>query len=89
MCAHWLPFLPTPAAGGCNGVSYTMSYADSAAKFDEEVLDKGVRVFIEPSALLKITGTIMDWKEDDVSAEFVFTNPLAKGVCGCGESFNT
>lgn len=73
---------------GCNGVSYTMNYATSAAKFDEEVADKGVRVFIEPSALLKITGTVMDWKEDDVSAEFVFTNPNAKGVCGCGESFN-
>lgn len=73
---------------GCNGVSYTMTYADGASKFDEEVVDKGVRIFIEPSALLKITGTVMDWKEDDVSAEFLFTNPVAKGVCGCGESFN-
>ena len=73
---------------GCNGVSYTMTYAESAAKFDEEVADKGVRVFIEPAALLKITGTVMDWKEDDVSAEFVFSNPQATGVCGCGESFS-
>ena len=74
---------------GCNGVSYTMNYAESAGKFDEEVDAKGVRVFIEPTALLKIAGTVMDWKEDDVSAEFVFSNPLATGVCGCGESFNT
>jgi iron-sulfur cluster assembly accessory protein len=66
-----------------------MTYAEERAKFDEEVTSKGVRLFIEPSALLKIAGTVMDWKEDDVSAEFVFTNPLAKGVCGCGESFNT
>lgn len=65
-----------------------MNYADSAGKFDEEVNDKGVRIFIEPSALLKITGTTMDWKEDDISAEFIFINPNAKGVCGCGESFN-
>lgn len=87
--AHAAPSRTHARAGGCNGVSYTMTYADTAQKFDEEVVDKGVRVFIEPSALLKITGTVMDWKEDEVSAEFVFTNPLAKGVCGCGESFNT
>ena len=66
-----------------------MNYAETLHKFDEEVKEQGVRIFIEPSALLKITGTVMDWKEDDVSAEFVFINPQAKGVCGCGESFNT
>lgn len=76
-------------AGGCNGVSYTMNYAVEKGKFDEEVADKGVRVFIEPSALLKITGTTMDWKEDDIAAEFTFSNPNAKNVCGCGESFST
>lgn len=74
---------------GCNGVSYTMTYATSAAKFDEEVREHGVRVFIEPSALLKIAGTVMDWREDDTSAEFVFSNPNAAAVCGCGESFST
>ncbi len=74
---------------GCNGVSYTMAYATAAEKFDQEVADKGVRVFIEPRALLKITGTVMDYKEDDVSAEFVFSNPQATSVCGCGESFST
>ena len=75
-------------AGGCNGVSYTMNYATDRKGTDEEVTEKGVRVFIEPSALMKIVGTTMDWKEDDLSAEFVFSNPNAKSVCGCGESFN-
>lgn len=75
---------------GCNGVSYTMTYATGgASKFDEEVRDHGVRVFIEPAALMKIAGTVMDWKEDDTSAEFVFSNPNAAAVCGCGESFST
>ena len=74
---------------GCNGVSYTMTYATAAEKFDQEVADKGVRVFIEPRALLKITGTVMDYKEDEVSAEFTFINPQATSVCGCGESFST
>ena len=70
-------------------MSYTMNYAESVAKFDEEIVDRGVRIFIEPAALMKIAGTVMDWKESEVAAEFVFTNPNAKGVCGCGESFNT
>ena len=74
---------------GCNGVSYTMDYAEKVSKFDEVVTDKGVTVVIEPSALLKITGTVMDWKEDEVSAEFTFSNPQAASVCGCGESFST
>jgi iron-sulfur cluster assembly accessory protein len=72
-------------------VSYTMNYATSKGKFDEEVEvggAGGVKVFIEPSALLKIAGTTMDWKEDDTASEFVFENPNAKAICGCGESFN-
>lgn len=74
---------------GCNGQSYTMNYATEKAPKDEEVVEKGVRVLIEPGALMKIVGTTMDWKEDELSAQFVFNNPNAKSVCGCGESFNT
>lgn len=69
-------------------MSFTMNYAEGKKGTDEEVSDKGVRVFIEPSALMKVVGTTMDWKEDALSAEFTFANPNAKSVCGCGESFN-
>ena len=48
----------------------------------------GVKVFIEPRAMLTVVGTVMDWHEDALSAEFVFTNPNAKSLCGCGESFS-
>lgn len=48
----------------------------------------GVKIYIEPRALLTILGTTMDYKDDHISSEFVFTNPNAKGVCGCGESFS-
>ena len=74
---------------GCNGVSYTMQYATEKKRSDEVVAQKGVTLLIEPAALLKIVGTVMDWKEDDVSAEFTFSNPNAAAVCGCGESFST
>ena len=47
----------------------------------------GVKLYIEPRAMLSLVGTTMDWVEDAVSAEFVFNNPNARSVCGCGESF--
>lgn len=48
----------------------------------------GVKVYIEPRALMNILGTVMDWQEDEVAAEFVFNNPNASGTCGCKESFH-
>ena len=74
---------------GCNGQSYTMNYASERGAREELVEAKGVRVLIEPGALLTIAGTTMDWREDELSAQFVFENPNAKAVCGCGESFTT
>lgn len=73
---------------GCNGLSYTMNYAEKKESMEEEVHDKGVRVFIEPKALFHVVGTTMDFQTTPISSEFVFENPNAKGSCGCGESFN-
>lgn len=73
---------------GCNGLSYTMNYAEKKEMMEEEVHDKGVRVFVEPKALFHVVGTTMDFQITPVSSEFVFENPNAKGSCGCGESFN-
>lgn len=73
---------------GCNGLSYTLEYAKEKGSADEEVLQDGVRVFIERKAQLTLLGTEMDYIEDKLSSEFVFNNPNIKGTCGCGESFN-
>jgi iron-sulfur cluster assembly 1 len=76
---------------GCNGMTYTMNYADEKdrGKFDEIVEQHGVKVIIEPNALMTIIGTKMDFVSDNLRSEFTFENPNAKASCGCGESFST
>ena len=72
--------------GGCAGMSYTVEYADEIKKSDEIVEDKGVKVLVDPKAVLFLLGTEMDFKVDRLSATFVFNNPNQTSACGCGES---
>ncbi|KAI8428592.1 hypothetical protein MSG28_007331 [Choristoneura fumiferana] len=73
---------------GCNGLSYTLDYAKTKDKLDEEVKQDGVTIIIDKKAQLTLLGTEMDFVENKLSAEFVFNNPNIKGTCGCGESFS-
>jgi iron-sulfur cluster assembly protein len=72
--------------GGCAGMEYTMEYAEAAAPTDEIVEDKGVRILVDPKAVLFLLGTEMDYKREKLSAQFVFNNPNQTSACGCGES---
>src|SRR5947199_5714669 len=72
--------------GGCAGMAYTMEYAERVDPTDEIVEDKGVRILIDPKAVLFLLGTEMDFRIDRLSAQFVFNNPNQVSACGCGES---
>ena len=72
--------------GGCAGMSYTMEYAEERKAGEDVVEDKGVRVFIDPKAVLFLLGTQMDFQTTKLSSQFVFNNPNQTSACGCGES---
>ena len=78
--------LTTPKRG-CSGLAYSLAYVTAAKPGDEAVATPGGTLFIDGGSLMYLIGSEMDWAEDDFTAGFVFNNPNAKGMCGCGESF--
>ena len=72
--------------GGCAGQSYTVEYAHEIRATDEVVEDKGVKILVDPKAVLFLLGTEMDYKADKMQAQFIFNNPNQVSACGCGES---
>ena len=74
-------------SGGCAGMSYNMEYAKEVNPNDEVIEDKGVKVFVDSSAIMYLLGTEMDYKKDKFSSSFIFKNPNETERCGCGESF--
>ena len=76
------------SAKGCNGMSYVVEYAEDESKLEEMVEDKGVKIFIDPMAVMYVLGSTMDYVEDKFHSGFVFDNPNETGRCGCGESFS-
>ena len=74
-------------SGGCAGMSYVMEYAKEIKPNEEIIEDKGVKVLIDPKAIMYLLGTEMDYKQEQFSSQFVFKNPNETERCGCGESF--
>jgi iron-sulfur cluster assembly protein len=72
--------------GGCAGMAYTVDYAESIAPNEDVVEEKGVKIVIDPKALMFLLGTEMDFKSDKFASQFVFHNPNETSACGCGES---
>jgi iron-sulfur cluster assembly accessory protein len=72
--------------GGCSGMEYFVEYASEKSAMEEEVLNKGVRIFIEPAAFMFLLGSTMDYHEDRLTSGFTFENPNEKAKCGCGQS---
>ena len=74
---------------GCSGYSYKLDFGRSSDLKNFEIVKKnGVKVLIDPKAIMFILGSTMDYKTDKLSSRFIFENPNEKSTCGCGESFS-
>ena len=78
--------LSTPRRG-CSGLAYSVDYVTEADSMDEKIETPAGPFFVDGGSVLYLIGSVMDWREDDFAAGFVFDNPNATGSCGCGESF--
>lgn len=78
--------LSTPRRG-CSGLAYSVDYVTSETAMDEKIETPGGTFYVDGASVLYLIGSVMDWRDDDFTAGFVFENPNAKGACGCGESF--
>lgn len=72
--------------GGCAGMAYTMDYIDEVRDTDECIEVDGIKLIIDPKAILFLLGTEMDYQESTLNSGFIFNNPNQTDECGCGES---
>ncbi len=73
--------------GGCSGFTYTFDFDAKKGRFDLEFESQGMKVLVDKKSHLYIDGTVVDWSNSLVDRGLKFTNPSAKGSCGCGTSF--
>jgi len=72
--------------GGCAGMEYTIDLVTEPNAKDDLVEYGGAKVWIEPSAVLYLLGTQMDFETTKMRSGFIFVNPNQTSACGCGES---
>ncbi|MGC6516769.1 MAG: HesB/IscA family protein [Candidatus Puniceispirillaceae bacterium] len=73
---------------GCSGLQYVVEFATEKKPFEDVIEQDGVSIFIDPSAVMFLVGSEMDFVEDKFASQFVFHNPNESARCGCGESFS-
>ncbi|PKO51742.1 MAG: iron-sulfur cluster assembly protein IscA, partial [Betaproteobacteria bacterium HGW-Betaproteobacteria-20] len=72
---------------GCSGMAYTLEFVDEALPEDMIFESNGVKVLIDPTSLVYMDGTELDYAKEGLNEGFKFNNPNVKDECGCGESF--
>ncbi|WP_440876554.1 iron-sulfur cluster assembly protein IscA [Thalassotalea sp. PLHSN55] len=73
---------------GCSGLAYVLEFVDDLNEDDEMFTIDSVNIIVDAKSLVYIDGTQLDFVKEGLNEGFKFTNPNAKGECGCGESFN-
>ncbi|MDO6427556.1 MULTISPECIES: iron-sulfur cluster assembly protein IscA [Thalassotalea] len=73
---------------GCSGLAYVLEFVDELNDDDQMFEVDDVNIIIDGKSLVYLDGIELDFVKEGLNEGFKFTNPNAKGECGCGESFN-
>ncbi len=73
---------------GCSGLAYVLEFVDDLNEDDQLFTIDDVNIIIDTKSLVYLDGIELDFIKEGLNEGFKFTNPNAKGECGCGESFN-
>ena len=74
--------------GGCSGFQYSMNFENGAGAMDKVFDYDGLKLFVDATSLMYLSGVNVDYIETLEGAGFKFDNPNVKSTCGCGSSFN-
>ena len=77
------------AGGGCSGMQYGMALEAEARSYDHVIEQGGVKVFVDPTSMMYLSGATVDYEESLMGGGFKIENPNAVSSCGCGSSFKT
>ncbi len=77
------------AGGGCSGYQYGMALARSTEDDDLVLMQRGVRIVIDPESAQYLSGAEIDYVDDIMKSGFSIFNPNATKSCACGSSFQT
>lgn len=72
---------------GCSGMAYVMEFVDELQEGDTVFENHGVKVIVDPKAMVYLDGTEVDYTREGLNEGFKFSNPNESARCGCGESF--
>ena len=77
------------SGGGCSGLQYGMALEEEARPYDHVVESSGVKLFIDPTSMMYLSGSVVDYEDNLMGGGFRIDNPNAVSSCGCGHSFKT
>ena len=77
------------AGGGCSGMQYGMALEEEAREYDHVFEQDGVKVFVDPTSMMYLTGATVDYVDSLMGGGFKIENPNAVSAFGCGSSFKT
>ncbi len=77
------------SGGGCSGMQYGMAIEQEPGEFDTVYESSGVKLFVDPTSMMYLAGSTVDYVDNLMGGGFHIENPNAVSTCGCGHSFRT